>query len=171
MLLQCFFLDVVWDFYFFPSHLFFLSLSLVYAICFIIFSSPSPIFSFCTVLTTLPPLCHIGQSSSLSFLLRLPPSLLSVGHPLHLPLRLLSATQFIGSCSLIYQSNSSFAAAFGGEREEKPQAAFLKKPVAARGINMRSLGRCRFSLKLTFKLFHKYEIKPRAQMGLHPLLL
>lgn len=59
----------------------------------------------------------------------------------------------------------------GAEQEEKPQAAFLKKPVAATGINMRSLGRCRFSLKLTFKLFHKYEIKPRAQMGLHPLLL
>lgn len=103
--------------------------------------------------------------------LHLPPFLLPQYRPSpHLPLPLLSAKQFIGSCSLIYQSNSSFPAAFGGEREEKPQAAFLKKPVAATGINMRSLGRCRFSLKLTFKLFHKYEIKPRAQMGLHPLL-
>lgn len=104
-------------------------------------------------------------SSTISF----PPS--SVLATSHLPLSLPSATRFISSCSLIYQSNSSSPAAFGVEREEKPQAAFLKKPVAARGINMKSLGRCRFSLKLTFKLFHKYEIKLRAQMGLHPLLL
>lgn len=111
MLLQCFFLDVVWDFYFFPSHLFFLSLSLVYAICFIIFSSPSPIFSFCTVLTTLPPLCHIGQSPSLfpssspSLLAQCrppppPPSPSPVSNAVYRQLQSHLSVQFIFRCSL-----------------------------------------------------------------------
>lgn len=40
--------------------------------------------------------------------------------------------------------------------------------MAATGTNVRSWGRCRFSLKVTFKLFHKYEIKLEGPDGLPP---
>lgn len=42
--------------------------------------------------------------------------------------------------------------------------------MAATGTNVRSWRRCHFSLKLTFKLFHKYEIKLEGPDGLPPPL-
>lgn len=45
-----------------------------------------------------------------------------------------------------------------------------KHSAAATGTNVRSWRRCRFSLKLTFKLFHKYEIKLEGPDGLPPPL-
>lgn len=120
--------------------------------------------------TTLPSLFFLLHSISLpSLLSSLPPSSASATRPTSLSLSCQQSSLSAVAVSSISPIHLSLQP-LGAEQEEKPQAAFLKKPVAATGINMRSLGRCRFSLKLTFKLFHKYEIKPKAQMGLHPLL-
>lgn len=132
--------------------------------CFLSISLPlqfRPLFHPSAIHTILPYLSILAPSSSLLFQYRPPPISLSF------------SCQQSGLSAVASSSISPIHLSLQPLREserKKPQAAFLRKPVAAMGINMRSLGRCHFSLKMTFKLFHKYEIKPRAQMGLHPLL-
>lgn len=129
-----------------------------------------PLSHLSTILSSLfPPSLHLTSSPPSLLSPSFPPSSASATRPTSLSLSCQQSSLSAVAVSSISPIHLSLQP-LGGEREEKPQAAFLKKPVAATGINMRSLGRCRFSLKLTFKLFRKYEIKPRAQMGLHPLL-
>lgn len=121
---------------FFPLHL---SISLTSASWFLTFPftvnhplSPSvSLFSldYFPISLQSSPLSFLPHSISLpSLLSSLPPSFLPQHQrSSHLPLPLLSAKQFIGSCSLIYQSNSSFPAAFGGRARGKTTGCLPKE--------------------------------------------